>query len=100
MTLGFIIFQCPLTTVHHLYINVARIAELLRSPAQRRSRVTELCQETADEKGMFQDFDGRRAETGMIGYQLAMSCRRAMLSPAKKPYADALLLLLLLRTFI
>jgi len=51
--------------------NVARIAELLRSP---RSRVTELCQETTDEKGMFYDVGGRRAETGMIGCQLAVSC--------------------------
>ena len=33
--------------------NVARIAELLRSP-RRRSRVTELCQEKTDEKECFQ----------------------------------------------
>ena len=49
--------------------NVARIAELLRSPARRHSRVTELCQETTDDKGMFYNVDGRRAETRMIGCQ-------------------------------
>ena len=54
---------------------LARIAELLLSP-RKRSRVTELCRGKTDEKGMFED--GRRAETGMIGRQMAMSCRGAM----------------------
>jgi len=30
------------------------------------------------EKNVFQDVDGRRAETGMIGCQMAMSCRGVM----------------------
>jgi len=42
-------------------VNVARIAELLRSP-RRRSRVTELCYEKTDEKGCFKTLaeDGQR----------------------------------------
>jgi len=56
---------------------MARIAELSQSP-RRSSRVTELYWEKIDEKGMFLDVDGRRAETGMIGCQMAMSSRGAM----------------------
>ena len=57
--------------------NVARIAELLQSP-WRHSRVKELGQEKTDEKGIFWDADTRRAETGMIGCQMAMSSRGVM----------------------
>ena len=47
--------------VNQKHFNVARLAELLRSP-RRRSSVTELCQEKTSEKGMFWEVDGRRAE--------------------------------------
>jgi len=64
-------------SVNQKFFSVARIAELSRSP-RRRSRVTELYWETIDEKGMFLDVVGRRADTEMIGCQMAMSSRWAM----------------------
>jgi len=55
--------------VNQQFFNVARIAE--------RSRVTELYWEKIDKRNVL-DFDGRRAETDMVGCQLAMSSRGAM----------------------
>ena len=62
--------QCQCQCQSEIF-NVAKTAELVRSP-RRRSRVTELSQEKTDEKGMFSDVDGRRAETGMNGCQMAI----------------------------
>jgi len=55
--------------------SVARIAELLRSP-RGHSRVTKLYWGRIVKTGMF--LNGRRAETGMIGCQMAASSRGAM----------------------
>jgi len=60
----------PNVSVSQTFFNVARIAELLR----RRSRVTEL----RDKNRIFEDVDGRWAETGMIRCQMTMSCRGEM----------------------
>ena len=50
-----------IVNVNQTFFNVARIAELLRSP-RRRSRVTELCYEKTDEKKCFKTSteDGQR----------------------------------------
>jgi len=58
------------------FFSVARIAELLRSP-RRRSRVTELCWGRIVKRNVL-NVDGRRAETGIVGRQVAASSRGAM----------------------
>jgi len=55
--------------------NVARIAELLFDEVHEGAVESQIY---VDEKGMFHDVDGRRAETWLIGCQMAMSCRGAM----------------------
>jgi len=55
------------------FFSVAKIAELLRSPLQRRSRVTIQNQEMIVEKEMFLDVDGKQVGMEMTECQLAVS---------------------------
>jgi len=67
---------------------MARIAELLRSP-RKRSRVTELCQEKTDEKGMFQGVVVAESRSVLARYGPITAQRRSDVTPAAPPRGTA-----------
>jgi len=68
--------------VSRKFLTMARIVELLRSP-RKRSRVTELCQEKTDEKGMFQGVVVAESRSVLARYGPITAQRRSDVTPQR-----------------